>query len=257
MDQSKIITSAANAAIKRIKSLEQKKYRDAEKLFVVEGLRHVIEMLEAGWKAEIIAFATEVKNTLKLPKTSAHFIETTQELLSRMTGRDNAQDVIGVFHHKLHDLAEVKDGLWIGLDGVRDPGNLGTIIRTAAAVGAEGVILIGNTCDPFSAEAIRASMGSFSAAKIVRAPTAAFSKWRPDFKGRLVGTHVVEAKDYREISYALPMVLMMGAEQNGLSPEMLKICDDIVKIPMPGGTESLNLAVSTGILLYEICRKEM
>lgn len=257
MTESKIITSAANPLIKRIKSLEQKKYRDEDKVFVVEGQRHIEEMLAGGWKAEMIVFATEAKSKVKLPKTSAQFIETTEELLSRMTGRDNTQGVIGIFRQQLHELAEVKAGLWVGLDGVRDPGNLGTIIRTSAAVKAEGIILIGNTCDPFSPEAIRAGMGSLAQMKIVRATPENFTKWRSDFKGRITGTHVVEAKDYRDISHDMPQILMMGAEQNGLSDDMLKICDDIVKIPMPGGIESLNLAVSTGILLYEIRRKEI
>jgi TrmH family RNA methyltransferase len=257
MDNSKLITSAANPLIKKIKSLDQKKYRDEEKLFVVEGERHIAEALDAGWTADTIAFDTALKDKIKLPATKAHFVETTEELLSRMTGRDNTQGVIGVFQQRLHELPDVQNGLWVGLEDIRDPGNLGTVIRTAAAVGAEGILLIGSTCDPFSPEAIRASMGSFARVKIARAAVRSFADWRLAFKGRIVGTHVVEAQDYREIKYAKPMILMMGSEQNGLSDAMTALCDDLAKIPMPGGTESLNLAVSAGIMLYEISRGDI
>jgi TrmH family RNA methyltransferase len=137
------------------------------------------------------------------------------------------------------------------------PGNLGTIIRTADAAGARGIILIGNTCDPWSPEAIRATMGAFSRIKIVSATAEDFSGWRKTWKGAVIGTHLsAKTVDYREADYSRPLVILMGSEQNGLSPRLTETADKLVRIPMGEKTESLNLAVSTGIMLYEAFRQQ-
>lgn len=249
----KLITSGANPLIKKIKSLSQKKNRDEEKLFVVEGLRHVTDALVKGWEAETIFYAGPRP---PLPATSAYLIETTEEMLSRMTGRENTQNVIGVFKHRWHPLADVIDGIWVALEGVRDPGNLGTIVRTAHASGATGVILIGQTCDPWSPEAIRASMGSFAYTSFVHADLTDLARWKKNFTGKIIGTDVTEASDYREISYTKPLVLLMGNESAGLTPEALSLCDATAKIPMAKGAESLNLSIATGLMLYEAYRQQ-
>src|SRR5690606_30138212 len=134
---------------------------------------------------------------------------------------------------------------------------LGTIIRTADAVGAAGIILAGQTCDAFSPEAVRASMGSIARMKLIRTTLAAFGSWRSGWAGRIIGTHLRTETDYRAADYTLPLILAMGSEQSGMSDALTDMCHSLVKIPMPGGTESLNLAVSTGIMLYEICRNRL
>lgn len=251
----KIITSAANPEIKRIRSLGMKKYRDETGLFTVEGARHVMEALAAGWEIDTLLYAAEAQD---IPHAKGQRLCITDDILKRVTGRDNAQDVLGVFKQRWHEFSELHDdrnALWIGLEEIRDPGNLGTIVRTAQAANAAGVILIGNTCDPFSPEAVRASMGSFAHVRLIRATAEEFISARKKFKGRIVGTHLKGAKDYRTVGYAAPLILLMGGEQNGLSDRLASACDDLAKIPMPGGTESLNLAVSAGIMLYEAARK--
>ena len=256
----KIITSAANPAIKRLRGLDLKKNRDEEGLFLVEGSRHVNEALERGWQLDTLAWSARAGNDPNIAaagKMKAQSLEVTDDLLSRITGRDNAQAVIGVFRQRFEKLGAVTAGLWIALEGIRDPGNLGTIIRSADAVQAQGILLLGQTCDPWSLEAVRATMGSFSRVKLAKASLPEFLKWRVTFKGRVVGTHLNTKTDYRKADYALPLLLVMGREQSGLSDEMAKACDTLVKIPMPGGAESLNLAVSTGIMLYEICRSRI
>ena len=253
----KTITSAANPAIKRLKALDMKKNRDEEGVFVVEGARHVNDALAAGWKLDTLAFSSRAGNDPAIAaatKARAATYEVTDELLSRITGRDNTQAVIGIFRQHWAPLDDVKAGLWVGLDGIRDPGNLGTIIRSADAVKAEGVLLIGQTCDAWSPEAVRATMGSFARVKLARAAVPDLLKWQHGWKGRIIGTHLNTEVDYRKANYALPLLIVMGSEQSGLSPEVAKLCDTLVKIPMPGGAESLNLAVSTGIMLYEVCR---
>jgi TrmH family RNA methyltransferase len=253
----KLITSAANPLIKKLRALSAKKTRDEEGLFIVEGARHVAEALEAGWEIAQLVFSQKAKTEAVVTATRKLCgvnIEVTDDILSRITGRDNTQPVIGVFKQREHALKTAQKGLWAGLEEIRDPGNLGTIIRTAAAVGAEGILLIGNTCDPWSPEAIRASMGSFSRIRIVRATQKEFIDWRPSWKGRVIGTHLHAKTDYRKADYSLPLLLMMGSEQNGLSPAVSKACDILVKIPMTEETESLNLAVSAGVMLYEVFR---
>lgn len=259
----KTITSAANPLIKKIKSLGLKKYRDEENLFIVEGARHVGEAIEAGWRPAYIAFSKPETDTALLAaaeKSGAEVFETTADLLSRMTGRDNAQNLLGVFQprtEKLATIAMAEDQLFVALEEIRDPGNLGTVIRTAEAAGANGAILIGNTCDPWSPEAIRASMGAFSRMKIILSSAEEFSDWRKTWKGKVIGTHLsARTVDYREAEYARPLIILMGSEQNGLSPRLTETADNLVKIPMGGKTESLNLAVSTGIMLYEAFRQQ-
>lgn len=258
---SKTITSAANPVVKQIKSLSQKKYRDEEGLFVVEGIRHVQDGIEGGLHLQTLAFspraADDALGKIIIAGAKAEKLDVTDDLLSRMTGRENAQSMIGVFRTRDFSLSDVMDGLWVALEDIRDPGNLGTIARTADAAGAAGVILIGQTCDPWSPEAVRATMGSFARMKFISATPAAFANWRPSFKGRVIGTHLKASEDYRKINYTSPLILLMGNEQKGLSDAMTDLCDARVRIPMAATVESLNLAVATGVMLYEAQRHQL
>ena len=133
---------------------------------------------------------------------------------------------------------------------MRDPGNLGTIIRTADSAGCGAVILVGDCCDPYSVEAVRATMGSIFAVPLVKAGEAEFAAWRNAWPGSVVGTLLSAETDYRQAAYARPALILMGNEQQGLPPEMAALCDVNVKIPMRGRADSLNLAVATGIMIY-------
>ncbi len=256
----KQISSAANPAVKLLKSLDLKKHRDDCGLFLVEGLRHIREAAEAGWQIEHLCFSPAARADAEgCMQTApvAEAMEMPEDLLKRITGRDNTQGVIASLHMRTYDMSEMTNGadaLWVGLEDIRDPGNLGTIIRTADAVGAAGVVLVGQTCDAFAPETVRATVGAFSRQKIIRASRADAAAALKHWRGHAVGTHLRTPTDYRQGDYTLPLLLMMGSEQNGLSDDMADACRQLVKIPMPGGTESLNLAVSTGIMLYEICR---
>jgi TrmH family RNA methyltransferase len=143
----------------------------------------------------------------------------------------------------------------VALDRVRDPGNLGTVIRTVDAVGAKGVILVGDTTDPFSVETVRATMGSIFAVPVAKATTEAFLAWRGGFSGLVAGTHLKGAVDYRSVDFSRgPVLLMMGNEQQGLPETLAASCDRLLRIPQAGRADSLNLAVATGIMLFEIRR---
>jgi TrmH family RNA methyltransferase len=188
-------------------------------------------------------------------------LEVSEKVLSAITRRDNPQMVVGVFTQKYLQLKDIRprdSDVWVALDRVRDPGNLGTVIRTADAVGAKGVILVGDTTDPFSVETVRATMGSIFAMPVSRATLDAFMAWRGSFSGLVAGTHLKGAVDYRSVDFAgKPVLLLMGNEQQGLPDDLAASCDRLLRIPQAGRADSLNLAVATGVMLFEIRREAL
>ena len=138
----------------------------------------------------------------------------------------------------------------VALHRVRDPGNLGTIIRTADSAGCGAVVLVGECCDPYSVEGVRATMGSIFAVPLVRATEDEFAAWRAGWTGSVVGTLLSATVTHSAATYAKPAIVLMGNEQQGLTPEMAALCDVNVKIPMRGRADSLNLSVATGIMIY-------
>ncbi len=266
--QVKEITSLANDIIKDIRSLQLKKFRDRDGTFLAEGLKLVLDAFDAGWAIRTLVYTKAGKGNALVEKAAARtvaagglVVETSEKVMGAITRRDNPQTVIGVFSQKTTALETVKpagDAVWIALDRVRDPGNLGTIIRTADAVGAAGVILVGETTDPFSLEAVRATMGSLFALPIVKASVPAFKAWAAASGALVVGTHLEGAVDYRSVDYAgRPVVLLMGNEQQGLPADLVEACRQLVRIPQAGKADSLNLAVATGVMLYEIRRSAL
>jgi TrmH family RNA methyltransferase len=185
-------------------------------------------------------------------------LEVSEKVLSSVTRRDNPQMVVGIFHSRWHPLAEVRPKAgetWVALDRVRDPGNLGTIIRTADAAGASGVILVGETTDPFSLETVRATMGSIFSVPVIRTAVADFVKWQKASGTNMVATHLKGAIDYRTADYkSRPVIVLMGNEQAGLPDELADAAGTKVRIPQQGRADSLNLAVATGVMLFEARR---
>ncbi|MDA0915901.1 MAG: RNA methyltransferase, partial [Proteobacteria bacterium] len=144
---------------------------------------------------------------------------------------------------------------FVALECIRDPGNLGTILRTIDGVGAKHCILLNECTDPYSYESVRASMGAIFNVNIISSNIKDFIKWKLDNNINLIGTSLKDAVDYRNAKWKTPFILAMGNEQQGLTDELLSQCDQLIKIPMMGKSDSLNLAVSTGIALYESIRK--
>lgn len=261
----KEVTSLANPVVKNIRALAQKKYRDQQRAFIAEGLKLVIDAFEAGWTVRTLVFAKSALGNPAVEKVAARAVaagglvlEASEKVLAAITRRDNPQMVIGVFEQRYRPLADIRPGageVWVALDRVRDPGNLGTIIRTVDAVGATGIVLVGECTDPFSLETVRATMGSIFAVPLARSDTADFLAWRAGFGGLAVGTHLKGSVDYRKVDYAHgPVLLVMGNEQQGLPADIAAACDRLVRIPQAGRADSLNLAVATGVMLFEIRR---
>jgi TrmH family RNA methyltransferase len=263
--QVKEITSLANPIIKDIKALSLKKARDETKTFMAEGLKLVIDALELGWTIRTLVYSKAAKGKPMVEKVAARTIasgglvlEVSEKVMSAITRRDNPQMVAGVFEQRWMALKDVRPSAsetWVALDRVRDPGNLGTIIRTADAAGASGVILVGDCTDPFSLETVRARMGSLFAVPLVKTTPADFLRWKKDSGARLVATHLAGAVDYRTIDYrSKPVVLMVGNEQSGLPDDLAGAADALARIPQVGRADSLNLAVATGVMLFEVRR---
>ncbi len=264
----KQITSHSNPIVKEIKGLVAlRKHRAQSGLFVAEGLKLAADALEAGWTVRYLAIGPEARDNPIAQKTAATakaqgalILEVNTAILTAITRRENPQMVVGVYQQQTPEASiVVNDGkaVWVALDHIRDPGNLGTIIRTADAVGAAGIILIGETTDPFAVEAVRATMGSIFHVPIIKMTRAAFNAMAAKWSGMIVGSHLKGSVDYRSLSYEGATLLLMGNEQAGLSEEIAQTCSHLVRIPQVGQADSLNLAVATGIMLYEIRRPQL
>ncbi|MFW8586958.1 TrmH family RNA methyltransferase [Rhizobium beringeri] len=263
--QVKEVTSLANPIIKDIKALTNKKSREESGTFLAEGLKLVIDAIELGWAIRTLVYAKAAKSKPLVEQMAARTVasgglvlEVSEKVIASITRRDNPQMVVGIFEQRWAPLKGIrpKEGeTWVALDRVRDPGNLGTIIRTADAAGASGIILVGETTDPFSLETVRATMGSVFAVPVARATPEEFIAWRKSAGVSVVATHLAGAVDYRTIDYRKkPVVLLMGNEQSGLPEQLAKEADALARIPQQGRADSLNLAVATAVMLFEARR---
>ena len=254
------ITSLSNPTVKAVRALHLRKERDETGLFVAEGLKTVTEGVETGHTPKILLYGPDAGGHPLLQKAieatvagGGQVIEVTADILAKVSRRDNPQAVVGVFEQVFRPLATIEPlaaPCWVALHRVRDPGNLGTIIRTADAAGCGGVILVGECCDPYSVEAVRATMGSIFAVPLIEASEAEFAAWRGAWPGSVVGTLLSAETEHSQAAYAKPTLILMGNEQQGLPPEMAALCDVNVKIPMRGRADSLNLSVATGVMIY-------
>jgi len=257
------ITSLQNEQVKAIRALEMRKVRRETGLFVAEGASVLMTARDAGWTPGTLAFlagsAQEGVHRQLLDwalAAGADCLEVSNAVLAKLAAKDNPQTMLAVFEQRWAPEPDVAglpaDAVWVALEGVRDPGNLGTIIRTIDAVGARGLILIGNCVDPYYREAVRASMGSIFNVPLVRVTPERFLAWRAQWPGDVAGTHLGGGEDFRAVRYRGPTLLLMGSEGPGLSAELAAACSRLVKIPMAGRLDSLNLAVATALMLYEI-----
>lgn len=258
----KTITSAANPLFKRVNALHEKKFRAREGLFLAEGMRIVVEAVDSGHIPEILILAPGIADHPAMRRVInmcrhgvTEMTEMTPDLLTRLTRKDNPQNVVGVFCQSLTSLRHIdrsRAHLWFVLESIKDPGNLGTILRTADAVGAGGVILLDQGCDPFSVEAVRSSMGAIFTQTVTAVEWPEFLSWLRNGPGLLAGASLKTALDYQAVAYTNPTFLLMGNEQSGLPQAYEDACDALVKLPMRGKADSLNVAVATAVLAYEV-----
>jgi TrmH family RNA methyltransferase len=256
------ITGFSNPTVKLLRSLRDKKHRRREGRFLAEGLRLLTDARESGRLPEMLVMADgrdghPLLDALEADVLAAggEVIETSAEILGKITGKDNPQAVAGVFAEWETGLAGIdRDAapIWLVAQAMRDPGNLGTMLRTADAVGAGGVILVDDCADPFSTEAVRASMGAVFTQRIAQARWEEFLPWLRGGAGQLVAASLRDAVPYRGADYRAPCFVLIGNESRGLPADYEDACDLRVTMPMKGRADSLNAAVAGAVLAYEV-----
>lgn len=258
-----VITSTSNARIKDIRKLRDRKYRSETGLAWVEGLRacgdaftriNDIQLVVVCGESLRSDFAGELLD--RAGKAGIEVMDVGRDVYATLSGKENPQGMGVVIRQNFSNLDDVhlKAGdLWVALDRIADPGNLGTIMRTMDACGGKGVFLLDQCTDPYDPTAIRASTGAVFHEQLVRTDTVSFVRWKKTTSVPLVGAVAVPgAKDYHSQKYPDPLILIMGSEREGLTQELTDLCDACVTIPMVGHVDSMNLAEATAITLYEI-----
>lgn len=263
------ITSKDNRLIKHIKTLHHKKYRDSEGQFFVEGIKMAREAVQQG--ADIlhilvcpdmlrkVSGGEDLLDNLIRLKFSLNSVP--ENIFGYISDTETPQGVLAVISKakKLTAGAEFNpNGVYILLDGVQDPGNVGTIIRTSDALGADGVILSKGCADVYSPKVLRSSMGSiFRVSIFEKANLREFAGEMQTSGVKIIASSLQASHYHFDISYNGGVGLVIGNESNGVSTELLEIADYIIKIPMKGGAESLNASVAAGVLMYEVMRDRM
>ena len=256
------ITGFSNPTVKFVRSLRDKKHRRREGRFLAEGLRLLTDARENGRLPELLVMAAEREPhpllaalEADVERTGGEIVETSAEILAKITGKDNPQAVAGVFAEFDTALAALDRNaapIWLVAQALRDPGNLGTMLRTGDAVGAGGLILLDDSADPFSVEAVRASMGAIFTQAVATARWDEFLPWLRSGPGQLVAASLREAVPYRDAPYEAPCFILVGNESQGLPEEYEAACNLRVTMPMRGRADSLNAAVAGAVLAYEV-----
>lgn len=256
-----MIISPSNATIKLIRALRHRKERTEQGRFFVEGIRIVAEAVQTEAAIDYLVLAPELLTSsfaddlIKSQRQAGTpCLSVSAKVFESLSSKQGPQGLAAVVRQSWQMIEGIRPGagdLWVALDAPQDPGNLGTIMRTADAVGARGVILIGHSADPYDPAAVRASMGSVFSMQLVQTDIDLFLAWKARAGASLCGTSGAAKFHYRQVRYPRPLVLLSGSERQGLPEQLLAACDQLVSIPMVGRCDSLNLAVATSIVLYE------
>lgn len=254
------LTNPRNPHLKQVRKLQQRKEREATGLFVVEGIRHVGEAIEARAEVQYICYAPDLLVSPFARELIARESARGQrcyalapEVFRSLADKENPQGLLAVVRRPqvtLDTLAPDTHSWLVALVAPQDPGNIGAILRSVDAVGANGLLLLEGGADPYHPNAVRASLGALFWMPIVSATFAEFVNWSKARGYHLYGTSAHGAEDYQQVTYTRPLILLLGSEQKGLSPEQAAACEHLVRLPMVGRVTSLNLAVAAGVMLY-------
>lgn len=261
-----MITSSSNPLVKRIRRLRRKKHRQQEGLFFAEGLRIVLAAVENSAPIETIVYSPDLLDSSLAKEmledqgsTKTKIVSVSAPVFRSISLRDNPVGLGAIIRSNLMPIAEVSvesRDIFVALIGVSEPGNLGTVLRTIDASGASGLILGGRTVDPFHPTAVKASMGAlFSVPISLVKESKMMLEWAKSQGLLSIATSARVSQSYWNLDYQLPALLLMGSERKGLPADLISEADMAVSIPMAGQASSLNLAVATGLMLYEIRRR--
>jgi TrmH family RNA methyltransferase len=258
-----LITSFSNPLIKQARALHQRKARVETGLFLVEGLHHIGQAVEAHWDVETLLYAPEFLTSNfarglleRLERSQPGSVQTrlqpvSAEVMESLADKDNPQGLLAIVGQRRQTLASLREKkALVALVAPQDPGNVGTILRTMDAVGADGLFLLDGGVDLYHPTVVRASMGTIFWKPIVQTSFDEFALWARAQSMQLIGTSAHADVDYHTLVPREPWTLVLGNEQKGLSREQTAACDVTVSLPMRGRVSSLNLAVAAGILLY-------
>lgn len=256
-----LITSLSNPLIKQARALHQKKARLESGLFLVEGIHHVGEAVDAGWEIESILYAPELlaSNFARdlISRLGSKPQPVSAQVIESLADKDNPQGIVALLHQKqarFENLQLMRSG--VALVAPQDPGNVGTILRTMDAVGVDVLFLLDGGVELYHPTVVRSSMGTLFWKAIIQTSFEVFVNWARNENVQLIGTSAHGDVGYQTLIPQTPWVLVLGTEQKGLSTEHTNVCDVTVSLPMKGRVSSLNLAVAAGVLLYQYCISE-
>jgi TrmH family RNA methyltransferase len=258
-----LISSHANPIVKKIRSLRVKKGREQTGLFVVEGVHHIGEAIQAGWNVEMLVYAPELLSSLFAHRlveqqllNGVSCVALTRDLFALIAEKDNPQGILAIVHQRYINLDTLNPQDITNCAAIvspQDPGNVGTILRTLDAVGADGLFLLDGGVELYHPTVVRSSMGTLFWKPVIRVSFTEFIQWVRKNGFQLVGSSAHFGADYRDFQWGnKPTILLLGNEQKGLSKEQTAACEEMVSIPMKGRGSSINLAVAAGVLLYRM-----
>ena len=262
MRSRELLTSPDNKKIKELQQLGKKKYRREKQAFVIEGIRFVESALEKSVALEDVFYSSSLLDNPRgkalieaVERTNCRLHEVTPKLFNTISDTVNAQGILAIAPMRGHDLygegLETESNLSVVLDRIQDPGNLGTIIRTADAAGIKDIFLVKGTTDPYSTKVLRSTMGSIFDVRLHFVETHEVIDFMKEQKIRLVVTSLDATIYHYELSVDAALAMVIGNEGNGVSSAFMEAADDLIKIPIYGGAESLNASVAAGIVLYD------
>jgi RNA methyltransferase, TrmH family len=263
-----LITSLNNPLVKQARSLRQKKARQESGLFLVEGIHHVGEAIEANWQVESVLYAPDLLSSnfaqdliARLTASTAFHSAQHQpqavsaQVMESLADKENPQGILAIVHQKQTQIQDLPECTRIvALVSSQDPGNVGTILRTMDAVNADALFLLEGGVELYHPTVIRSSMGTLFWKPIVQTSFSEFVDWAHEKHYQLLGTSAHADADYQNLTPQTPWALVLGNEQKGLMPEQVKACDVTVSLPMKGRVSSLNLSVAAGVLLYQFVK---
>jgi len=249
----------------RIRRLQDDRcYRDHHRLFFVEGVRNFVQAVDHHYSLDTLVYSEKLltnplarKLVRRLKRSGVPFARASPEQFRTVSKTERASGVAAILRQQIRRLEHIaprRDQCWTALSHVRSPGNFGTLLRTSAATGAAGFILLGDSVDPFDPAVVRATMGALFTQTIVRTTAEQFRRWVQIHKLQVIGASPDGAEEYDRVRYTRPAVLVLGGERSGLSEDQRSLCQRIVRIPMVDGTDSLNLSVAGSLLMYEVFR---
>ncbi len=237
-------------------------FRDRRKLFYIEGIRNLMQTAASEYEIVKILYSEKLlivpparQLVRKLRRGGTTTIKLTPEEFRSISHSQKASGIAAIVRQnwtKLDRIAPKSELCWIALEKVRSPGNLGTLIRTSEAIGGAGIILLGNSIDPYSSQVIRATMGTLFYQKIIRTDYNPLQRWLRHHSCRAIGASPDGKVDFHRFKYPPSTILFLGEERKGLTPNQMDLCHNLVRIPMTGKADSLNLGVAGSVLLYEL-----